>query len=289
MISEKIASMKQFYVIGNPIVHSLSPRIHHAFADQCGIKLQYDKICVETESETFEAFVRDFFKQGGAGLNITLPFKQRAFQLADQLTERARLAGAVNTLIPISPTEILGDNTDGVGLVQDLIENQKQLIAGKRILILGSGGATKGILSALLAENPEKITIVSRGSALCLPSEWNATLSNEVSPQCRLGPSLSYENLAESFDLIINATPLSLSNQLPPISPIILHENSFCYDLVYDKSRKTAFTRWAKEHGVASCDGLGMLIEQAAEAFYQWHRVRPHVTLNEVMAYTGRF
>ncbi len=271
--------LKRFAVIGNPIAHSLSPRIHQAFAEQCGIHLHYEKICVETDGDIFEVLVRDFFKQGGDGLNITLPFKQRAFQLADQLTERARLAGAVNTLIPMSLTEILGDNTDGVGLVQDLTINQKQVIAGKSILILGSGGATKGILPALLAENPKIITVASRGSVLCLPSESNTTAANEVSPQRRLGPSLSYENLSESFDLIINATPLSLSNQLPPITPAILHSNSFCYDLVYDKSRETAFTRWAQEHRVASCDGLGMLIGQAAEAFYQWHHVRANQDL----------
>lgn len=259
--------LKYFAVIGNPIAHSLSPRIHHAFAEQCGIQLEYDKVCVETEGEVFETYVRDFFNQGGAGLNITLPFKQRAFQLADQLTERARLAGAVNTLIPFatgsSSRGIQGDNTDGVGLVRDLIENQKQSITGKTILILGSGGATKGILPALFAENPKQMTIASRGAALCPPREWATTRD------------CPYENLSEPFDLIINATPLSLSNQLPQITPAILHSSSFCYDLVYNMSRETVFTRWAKEQGVASCDGLGMLIAQAAEAFYQWHHQRP--------------
>jgi len=258
--------LKYYAVVGHPISHSLSPQIHHAFAEQCGISLQYDKYCVETHETVFEAFVRDFFQQGGAGLNITSPFKQRAFQLAGQVTERARLAGAVNTLIPLSPTEILGDNTDGVGLVHDLLENQKQLIAGKTILILGSGGATQGILPALAAGSPNKIIIASRNS-----EEWSASLSNGVSSQHRLGPSLSYEDLSEPFDLIINATPLSLSHQLPPVTSAILHSNSFCYDLVYDKSRETVFTRWAQQHGVASCDGLGMLISQALEAFYLWH------------------
>ncbi|MES2203662.1 MAG: shikimate dehydrogenase [Pseudomonadota bacterium] len=264
--------MKHFAVIGNPIAHSLSPQIHHAFAEQCGIELHYDKICVETEGDIFENFVRDFFKQGGAGLNITLPFKQRAFELADQLTERAQLAGAVNTLISFSPTEILGDNTDGVGLIQDLTINQKQSLSGKSILILGSGGATKGILPTLLAEHPKKVIVASRN-----PGGWNATSSIEVLPQPRLGSSLSYDHLSEPFDLIINATPLSLLNQLPLITPAILHPDSFCYDLAYHKSRETAFTRWAKEQGVRSCDGLGMLIGQAAEAFYQWHHIRPKI------------
>ncbi len=268
--------LKYFAVVGNPITHSLSPRIHPIFAEQCGINLRYDKFCVETEGTAFEDFVKDFFKQGGSGLNITLPFKQRAFALADTLTERARLAGAVNTLMPFSGG-IRGDNTDGVGLVQDLIQNQKQNIAGKHILILGSGGATKGILPALLAESPKKIIVASRN-----PEKWTIAPSNEVSSQPRLGPSLnhrvsglSYEKLLEPFDLIINATPLSLSNQLPKITPAILHSSSLCYDLVYDKSRETVFTRWANNHGILSCDGLGMLIEQAAEAFYQWHGVRP--------------
>lgn len=276
--------LKYYAVIGNPIEHSLSPRIHQAFAQQCGIGLQYDKICVETHGTVFENFVRDFFNQGGSGLNITLPFKQRAFQLADHLTERARLAGAVNTLIPLaggsSSRGIQGDNTDGVGLIQDLLEHQKQSIAGKCILILGSGGATKGIVPALLAENPAQITIASRNPGQCYAVASNDMSSNEVSPQRRLGPSLSYKNLSGSFDLIINATPLSLSNQLPPITPAILRASSFCYDLVYHKSRETVFTRWAKEQGVASCDGLGMLIAQAAEAFYQWHGKRPNISKN---------
>lgn len=260
--------VKHFAVVGNPIAHSLSPQIHQAFAEQCGIKLSYEKISVETEGDAFEVFVKDFLKKGGAGLNITLPFKQRAFQFVDQLTERARLAGAVNTLIPLSSTEILGDNTDGAGLVHDLIENQKQVIEGKTVLILGSGGATKGILPALQAENPAKITIARRGGP-------RACLDFDGQPR----GDCPYADLRHPFDLIINATPLSLSNQLPPITPIILHPNSFCYDLVYDKSRETAFTRWAKEQGVASCDGLGMLIGQAAEAFYQWHHVHPHQDL----------
>lgn len=253
--------LKCFAVLGNPIAHSLSPQIHHHFAEQCGIKLHYDKFCIEPEGDVFEAFVRDFFAKGGAGLNITLPFKQRAFQLADQLSERARLAGAVNTFIPLSPTEILGDNTDGIGLVNDLIEHQDQVIAGKRILILGSGGATRGILPALLAEKPEKIVVASRSNSLDMPFD-----EVEIS---------TYETLSEPFDLIINATPLSLSHQLPPITPHILHTKSFCYDLVYDKSRETVFTRWANAHDVAACDGLGMLFGQAAEAFFQWNHVRP--------------
>lgn len=271
--------LKRFGVVGHPIAHSLSPKIHHAFAEQCGIELQYEKYDVDTEPNVFENFVRDFFKQGGSGLNITLPFKQRAFELSDQFTERAKLAGAVNTLIPLSSTEILGDNTDGVGLVNDLIENQKQLIAGKSILILGSGGATKGILPALQAENPRNITIASRKPEIC-----NTALSNEMSPQHGLGGSLCYKDLSEPYDFIINATPLSLSNQLPPITPVILHLNSFCYDLAYDRSRETAFTRWAKCHGVAGCDGLGMLIGQAAEAFYQWHRIHPVPLKNKFLA-----
>jgi shikimate dehydrogenase len=267
---------KYFAVVGNPIAHSLSPHIHHVFAEQCGINLRYDKFCVETEGTAFEDFVKDFFKQGGSGLNITSPFKQSAFALADTLTERARLACAVNALIPFSGG-VQGDNTDGVGLIQDLIQNQKQVITGRRILILGSGGATKGILPALLAESPEKIIVASRNS-----EKSNTTLLSEVSSERPLGSSLNYpvfslpyEKLSGPYDLIINATPLSLSNQLPKITPAILHSSSLCYDLVYDKSRETAFTRWAKDHGVLSCDGLGMLVGQAAESFYQWHGVRP--------------
>lgn len=252
-------SINNFAVIGNPVAHSLSPQIHQAFAKQCNIKLRYDKYCIDTAGDIFESFVRDFFKQGGAGLNITLPFKQRAFELVDQLTERARLAGAVNTLVPLSATEILGDNTDGVGLVYDLKESKQLILENKRILILGFGGATKGILPALWSENPKTIIVARRGSASCLPSDWDLTRD------------CLYENLTQPFDLIINSTPLSLSNQLPPITPSILHSNSFCYDLAYHTSRETAFTRWANTQEITSSDGLGMLISQALEAFYLWY------------------
>ncbi len=242
---------QHFGVVGNPVGHSLSPKIHHEFAKECGIELSYEKYEVETRDNIFEDFVRDFFKKGGSGLNITLPFKQRAFHLVDQLTERARLAGAVNTIIPVSSIELLGDNTDGVGLVRDLMEIQNQEIMGKRILILGSGGAMRGILPALQAELPKEIMIASRTH---FPT---------------------YADISGAFDLIINATPLSLSDQLPPIDGSILHTKSFCYDLIYHISRETVFTRWAKSHQAFSCDGLGMLIHQAAEAFYQWHRCYP--------------
>lgn len=265
-----MSALKHFAVIGNPIDHSLSPNIHAAFAKQCGIILHYDKYCIKTEGAAFEAFVRDFFKQGGAGLNITLPFKQRAFQLADRLTERARLAGAVNMLTPLSSTQILGDNTDGVGLVYDITQNQKRLLAGKTILILGLGGAAKGILPALHAENPQYIVMASRSAVL---EETMLSMQQESLPAGVL--KISYKNLTHPFDVIINTTPLSLSHQLPPINESILRADSFCYDLVYDKSGQTTFTHWAQQQGVASCDGLGMLIEQAAEAFYHWHGIRP--------------
>lgn len=255
--------MKRFGVVGNPVTHSLSPKIHHAFAKQSGIALKYEKYCVDTESDIFEIFARDFFYQGGSGLNITLPFKQRTFQLVDELTERARLAGAVNTLIPLSPTRILGDNTDGVGLIRDLKEQYQQSLVGKSILILGSGGATKGILPALLAENLQQIMIARRGALPWLPDQWAGT------------KACSYEDLTTPFDLIINATPLSLSNELPSITSVILHAKSFCYDLAYSAQRETIFTRWAQEQGVKAADGLGMLMYQAAEAFYQWHDVYP--------------
>lgn len=245
---------KRFAVVGESVKHSLSPWLHARFAKNLGIALQYKKYSVPSAAQHFESRVRDFFYSGGAGLNITSPFKQRAFTLAQQCTPRAALGQAVNTLIPLSATELLGDNTDGIGLVRDLKERHQQSIAGARILILGNGGATQGIIPALRAEQPKKIHVASR------------TIGSDT---------LSYAELTVPFDLIINATSLSLHNALPPITFKILHNYSFCYDLVYSLQRKTQFTRWAQQHGVAAADGLGMLIYQAAEAFYQWHRVFP--------------
>jgi len=238
-------------VVGNPVEHSLSPKIHHVFAEEAGISLSYEKYCVPTEEGIFETFVQQFFEEGGGGLNITAPFKQRAFHCVNQLTERARLAGAVNTIIPLSSTLLLGDNTDGVGLIRDLSETHGITIQGKRIAILGSGGAAKGILPAITEQAPREIIMVSR----------------QAFP--------TYHDLEGVFDLVINATPLSLSNTLPPISANILGPDSFCYDMVYNINHETVFTHWAKKHQIKATDGFGMLIQQAAESFCQWHGIKP--------------
>ncbi|MCD8524759.1 MAG: shikimate dehydrogenase [Gammaproteobacteria bacterium] len=213
----------KYGVVGNPVEHSLSPKIHHAFAQEVGISLSYEKYCVSIEKGIFETFVQQFFEEGGDGLNITVPFKQRAFHCVNQVTERARLAGAVNTIIPLSSVALLGDNTDGVGLVRDLSETHAIPLQGKRIVILGSGGAAQGIFPALTAEAPREIVMVSRQR---FPT---------------------YRDLDGVFDLVINATPLSLSNTLPPISATILGADSFCYDLAYNRHRETVFTQWAKK------------------------------------------
>lgn len=239
-------------VVGNPVQHSLSPKIHHAFAEEVGISLSYKKYCVGTEKSIFETFVQQFFEEGGGGLNITAPFKQRAFHCVNQLTERACLAGAVNTIIPLSSTSLLGDNTDGVGLIRDLSESHGITLQGKRIAILGSGGAAKGILPAITAQLPREVIIVSRQR---FPT---------------------YHDINGVFDLVINATPLSLSNTLPPISANILGPDSFCYDMVYNADHETIFTHWAKERHIKASDGFGMLIRQAAEAFFQWHGIMPN-------------
>lgn len=249
-----------FGVVGHPIDHSLSPIIHESFAKQCGLNVEYKKYNISPFSNQFEQFLVNFFEEGGRGLNITSPFKQRAYEFVHQLSERAQWARAVNTIIPLSPHQFLGDNTDGLGLINDLINGHKKDIFGQSILILGSGGAAEGILAALNRKRPSKIMIATRDKAKVQDKPIIRRL---------------YQDIKDPFDLIINATPLSLYQALPPISSIHLHKNTFCYDLVYHKNRETPFTLWAKKQGVSSSDGLGMLIEQAAESFYQWHGVYP--------------
>lgn len=256
----------QYVVFGNPIAHSKSPLIHGLFAQQTGQALSYQTALAPLDR--FTAFARHFFETG-RGANVTVPFKEEAYRLADQLTERGRRAGAVNTLALQADGSLLGDNTDGAGLVRDLKVNHGATLKDKRILLLGAGGAVRGALEPLLSEEPHVLVVANR------TVEKAEQLAQEFA---ELGPILpaGYDWLDEPVDIIINATSASLSGELPPVSPsLILPGETFCYDMMYAKE-PTAFCRWAREHGAGQAvDGLGMLVEQAAEAFFLWRGVRP--------------
>lgn len=258
-------SLDKYAVFGFPIQHSKSPKIHQLFAEQTGQSLEYS--AQEVEAENFNAAVTQFFAQGGEGLNCTVPLKELAFQFAAQKTERALSAKAVNTLIKQADGSILGDNTDGVGLVRDLTKNHGIKLAGQRILILGAGGATRGILNPLLNEKPERVCVANRTTekAWQLAIEFNHSFMG-----------CGFDDLHDdSFDLILNATSASLQNELPAISAHLLAKNGVCYDLAYG-NEPTEFVRWGQAHNARkSVDGLGMLVEQAAEAFFLWRGVRP--------------
>ncbi|MFV0278491.1 MAG: shikimate dehydrogenase [Parahaliea sp.] len=257
----------KYAVFGNPIKHSKSPVIHTAFAEQCHQDMQYRAVRVELDG--FERTVASFFGSGGRGLNITVPFKQRAFELADECTARARSAGAVNTLLQDVSGALLGDNTDGIGLVRDMVANLGWSLRGQRILILGAGGAVRGVLKPLLEEKPRSLTIANRTAERA--SEL-ATRFGELG----MVDGGSYERIkGRQFDLVINASSAGLRGEMPELPGTLLTERSCCYDMVYG-NEPTVFMRWAALHAAwAVADGLGMLVEQAAESFYRWRRVRP--------------
>jgi len=260
-----------YAVFGNPIAHSKSPIIHAEFAKQTGEDIAYDRQLVE-EGKFIEA-ARDFFTAGGCGLNITVPFKLDAFSFADQLTHRAQYAGAVNTLKKMPDGKILGDNTDGAGLLCDITKNLGWIIRGKRVLVLGAGGAVRGVMAPLLAENPQRIVIANRtlGKAEELVKLFTAGKSAQDSKILRAS---SLQIHARPFDIVINGTSASLGGAMPDLSPAILASDACCYDMMYGKEL-TPFLQWAKNHGAKVADGLGMLVEQAAESFYLWRNVRP--------------
>jgi shikimate dehydrogenase len=262
-----VSAPDKYAVFGNPVKHSKSPWIHAEFARQCDQNLGYRAVLVE-EAE-FSNAARSFFDKGGRGLNITLPFKREAFSFADELSERARLAGAVNTLTLAENGRILGDNTDGIGLVRDMVANLGWVIRGRRVLVLGAGGAVRGVLELLLREQPASLMVVNRTAAKAVD------LAAEFSS---LGPIKGggYDRLeGQQFDLLINATSASLAGELPPLADSLLTERSCCYDMMYG-AEPTPFMRWAAQHAAwAVADGLGMLVEQAAESFYIWRGQRP--------------
>lgn len=257
-----------YAVFGQPISHSKSPRIHTLFAEQTGQLMDY--AAQEVSAENFTAATTDFFAEGGKGLNCTVPLKELAWQYADHLTERARLAKAVNTLTRQADGSILGDNTDGIGLLNDLTVNHGIELKGVKILILGAGGATRGIVRPLLEQQPSALIIANRniGKAQAIAADFTALGAVQACDYASL--------IDRQFDLIINATSASLSGDLPPLPGELLSAGGSCYDLAY-ANQATAFVKWGLTHdAVHSLDGLGMLVEQAAEAFCIWRSVRPH-------------
>ncbi|MGD2053785.1 MAG: shikimate dehydrogenase [Gammaproteobacteria bacterium] len=263
-MSDKI---DRYAVFGNPIEHSKSPFIHALFAEQTGQQLIYTAELVAPGD--FENAVARFAANNGKGLNITVPFKQQAWQLATRRSERAERAGAVNTLVIHGKEDYYGDNTDGIGLVRDLVNNHKLQIEDKDILIIGAGGAVRGVIEPLLARNPASLTIANRtrAKALQLASDF-ADLGNIIG--CGLD-----DFGTDSYDIIINGTSASLGGELPALPDTLINDDTFCYDMMY-AAEATPFMRWAQQHGARKvADGKGMLVEQAAESFRLWRGCAP--------------
>jgi len=260
--------------MGHPIAHSKSPFIHRLFAVQTGEQLRYEAICVEPGS--FSQAVTAFQGGGGRGLNVTLPFKEEAFAIAESATERARQAGAANTLCFDASGQRHADNTDGVGLTRDLQVNHGIVLQDRRVLLLGAGGAARGVVAPLLAQSPRLLMIANRTHVRAVELAGRFTALGPVS-------ALPLEALhGQTFDVLINATSASLHNTVPDIGADLVAKGGCCYDMMY-AAKPTAFMRWARDSdAVCSVDGAGMLVEQAAEAFYVWRGVRPRT--REVIA-----
>lgn len=256
----------QYAVIGNPVGHSLSPTIHARFAAQTDEDMDYGRI----EAEDFAAAAARFFTGGGRGLNVTVPFKADAFHWCNEASETARKAGAVNTLTRGADGRVAGDNTDGVGLVRDLQENLGLRLAQARVLIVGAGGAASGALGPLLAATPTRLVIANRTVAR---AEALAASFADTGPIT--GCSFEALDGAEPFDLVINASAASLAGALPPLAPGLVAGGGAVYDMMYGDAA-AAFLDWGRGAGAAVVsDGLGMLVEQAAESFRIWRGIRP--------------
>ncbi len=260
-------TIDRYAVFGNPIEHSKSPFIHSRFAEQTGQQLIYT--AERVDAGDFANAVARFAENNGKGLNITVPFKQDAWQLATQRSERAERAGAVNTLVINGPGDYFGDNTDGVGLVRDLVRNHKLRLEGRNILIIGAGGAVRGVIEPLLAGKPASLTIANRTREKALQ------LADDFSDLGNISGCGLDEFGADSYDIIINGTSASLGGELPALPATLINENTFCYDMMY-ASEPTPFMRWARQQGAEQVvDGKGMLVEQAAESFRIWRGCEP--------------
>ena len=263
---------ERFAVIGHPVSHSLSPRIHALFALQTGRVLRYEAIDVPPGQ--LERQVRDFFVGGGRGLNVTLPHKQAVMGLLSRCSEAARRAMAANTLWSDPDGGLVGDNTDGLGLVRDLQENLGVPLAGRRVLLLGAGGAARGILAPLMRLSPRELIIANRDAAR---AEALAAMAHRQGDDVVHAVALGAlgQLTATGFDLVLNATAASLSSQLPQLPSELIGPRTVCYDLAYSL-RETSFVGWARRHGAsAAYDGLGMLVEQGVISIRHWTGVDP--------------
>ncbi|MDP0561924.1 MAG: shikimate dehydrogenase [Candidatus Endonucleobacter sp. (ex Gigantidas childressi)] len=266
----------RYAVVGYPVHHSKSPDIHAMFAENSDQKLCYEAL--EVEVDGFAAAISTFFNDGYCGLSVTAPFKEEAWELAEVKTDLAQKAGAVNTLWRSADGCLHGDNTDGIGLIKDLTSNHGVSLKGARVLVLGAGGAIRGCIAPLLYEDPCEVVIANRTlgkakSVIKAVSENYSEFNN-----VKLSAS-AFENLDDgAFDLIINGTSASLQGMELPIPVQVMGSDTISYDMMYC-SEETVFNRWVKELGARRClDGLGMLVEQAAEQFFIWRGVRPETS-----------
>jgi shikimate dehydrogenase len=258
----------RYALVGHPVEHSRSPLIHQLFARQTRQNLSYELI--DAEPKSFEAAVRGFAAAGGRGLNVTVPHKEAAFALVDEISEPAKAARAVNTISFVAG-KLRGENTDGVGLIRDLVVNQRVKLPGLRVLLLGAGGAARGIVGPLLAARPAELVIANRTK-----TRADALVEQFGKPAALRAVAFGELASLAAFDLLINATSAGLKGEAPPFPGALVGPDSIGYDLVYSV-KDTPFVAWAREHGAArALQGWGMLIEQAAEAFFIWRGVRPN-------------
>ena len=260
---------KHFAVIGNPIHHSLSPKIHRAFAKETGLHIEYEAIL--SPLDAFKNTIHKLSLQKLSGANVTLPFKKEAYELASQHSDHAKIAEAVNTL-EFKDDQIIGHNTDGIGLVRDLEQNLNVDLKSKKILLIGAGGAAEGVIYSILEKKPSELTLTNR------TIEKSHVIQNKMDVHAKsFNVNLNVIEIAklphQYFDLIINATSTSLNNTDLAINHKVFHKSSLAYDMMYGK--ETSFIREAQSQGSKTSDGLGMLVEQAAEAFFIWHHTKP--------------
>jgi len=259
--------INRYTVIGQPIAHSLSPVVHQLFGELTQRKIEYTR--TESTPETFEQTVRQWNESGAKGCNVTSPFKEQAVLVCDRLSRQAQLAGSVNTIHMHRDGSQVGHTTDGPGLVADIVRNKRFSIADKRVLILGAGGAARGVMHAILQEQPALLHVANRTTDKAAAL---VDIFGEFGPVASSG----YEQLANlaAFDIVVNATTLGLAGTMPNLPEDLLASGALAYDMTYAQ-RDTAFMLWATQHGAATANGLGMLVEQAAESFLIWEDVRP--------------